>query len=338
VTKKSPKTLVKTVKAGIPKMRSAATRVGQIGLGIMGGAFAKHLTQAGFEVLGFDVDSARRRDLQRLGGAAQSSIAAVARSARVLITSLPSIPAVEAVFFGERGLLESSPTGRIVIEASTLPLEVKLALRDRCAVRGITVLDCPISGTGAQAAAKDISVYASGPREAVEACESVFAGFARGTHYCGEFGNGSKLKFIANLLVTIHNLSTAEAIVLGRRSGLDLDLLYKVIRDGAGTSRMFEVRAPLMIRRDYGKATMKVDVYQKDIDIISAYATGLHCPTPLFEASKAFYSAAYAQGHAKDDTASICAVLEHMAGTEREKASAKRAPRKTKRHSRAPGN
>jgi 3-hydroxyisobutyrate dehydrogenase-like beta-hydroxyacid dehydrogenase len=151
----------------------------------------------------------------------------------------------------------------------------------------------------------------------VQACTAVFSGFARSMHYCGEYGNGSKLKFIANLLVTIHNLSTAEAIVLGRRSGLDMDLLYNVIRDGAGTSRMFEVRAPLMIANDYSAATMKVDVYQKDIDIISAYASGLHCPTPLFEASKAFYSGAYAQGYAKADTAAICVVLEHMAGMPR---------------------
>jgi 3-hydroxyisobutyrate dehydrogenase-like beta-hydroxyacid dehydrogenase len=133
-------------------------------------------------------------------------------------------------------------------------------------------------------------------------------------HYCGEYGNGSKLKFIANLLVTIHNLSAAEAMVLGRRSGLDLNLVYDVIRDGAGTSRMFEIRAPLMIAGDYSEATMKVDVYQKDIDIISAYASALHCPTPLFEASKAYYSGAYAQGYAKEDTAAIHAVLERMAG------------------------
>jgi 3-hydroxyisobutyrate dehydrogenase-like beta-hydroxyacid dehydrogenase len=245
----------------------------------------------------------------------------------VLITSLPSIPAVEAVFFGKGALLDSAAPETVVIEASTLPLEVKLELRDRCAERGITVLDCPISGTGAQAAAKDISVYASGPERAVKQCESIFAGFARSTHYCGDFGNGSKLKFIANMLVTIHNLSTAEAIVLGRRSGLDLELLYKVIRDGAGTSRMFEVRAPLMLRRDYAEATMKIDVYQKDIDIISAYATGLHCPTPLFEASKAFYSAAYALGHAKQDTAAICDVLERMAGTLPQSKRAKRPAR-----------
>ena len=303
------------MKARTSKTRAAGeTTIGQIGLGIMGGAFAKHLRQAGFEVSGFDLDPKRRAALGRLGGIAEKTIAGVARQCGILITSLPSIPAVEAVFLAADGIVESGRPGTIVIEASTLPLEVKLELRDAAAQRAITVLDCPISGTGAQAAVKDISVYASGPEDAVRRCGRVFEGFARSQHYCGEFGNGSKLKFIANLLVTIHNLSTAEAIVMGRRSGLDLDLLYKVIKDGAGTSRMFEVRAPLMIRRDYADATMKIDVYQQDIDIIGAYAQGLHCPTPLFEASKAFYSGAYAQGHAKHDTASICAVLENMAG------------------------
>ena len=304
--------------------------VGQIGLGIMGGAFAKHLRQAGFAVSGYDLDAKRRAELRRLGGSAESSIAAVAQRARIIITSLPSLAAVESAFFGAGGVLEVAAPGTIVIETSTLPLEVKLALKDRCAGRSITVLDCPISGTGAQAAVKDISVYASGSEDAVRKCHIVFEGFARSMHYCGAFGNGSKLKFIANLLVTIHNLSTAEAIVLGRRSGLDLDLLYKVIKDGAGTSRMFEVRAPLMVRRDYGNATMKIDVYQKDIDIIGAYAAQLHCPTPLFEASKAFYSAAYAQGHAKDDTAAICAVLECMAGV-----ATSGGPRKTGRKRRS---
>jgi putative dehydrogenase len=300
--------------------------VGLIGLGIMGGAFAKHLCEADFEVAGFDVDRARRAELERLGGTALKSAAAVASSASVLITSLPSVAAVETAYFGKSGVLEGAAAGTIVIEASTLPLETKLDLRTRCARRRVTALDCPISGTGAQAAAKDISVYASGPQRAVKRCERVFAGFARSAHYCGDYGNGSKLKFIANLLVTIHNLSAAEAIVLGLRSGLDLELLYRVIRDGAGTSRMFEVRAPLMIGGDYRRATMKIDVYQKDIDIISAYASSLHCPTPLFEAAKPFYSGAYAQGHAKHDTAAVCAVLEQMAGVVRK--SNRKSPRK----------
>jgi len=309
--------------------------IGVVGLGIMGSAMAGHLIKAGHHVVGYDVRAVRLRELRAAGGSAANNCVDVGRQARIIITSLPSEDALAQTV---DALKQGARPSQIVVETSTLPIEVKQRARARLRARGIELLDCPISGTGAQAARKDISVYASGPKDAVDKCKPVFEGFARSMHYCGEFGNGSKLKFIANLLVTIHNLSTAEAIVLGRRSGLDLDLLYKVIRDGAGTSRMFEVRAPLMIRRDYGEATMKVDVYQKDIDIISAYATGLHCPTPLFEASKAFYSAAYAQGHAKDDTASICAVLEQVAGTERGKASAKRASRKTKRHSRDPGN
>jgi putative dehydrogenase len=305
--------------------------VGQVGLGIMGGAFAKHLLAAKFGVMGFDPDKKACAAHTARGGAVAASGAAVARQCDVIITSLPSIKACEAAFFGKDGVAAGAPgkvnKSTIVIEASTMPLEVKHDIRERCAKRGLIVLDCPISGTGAQAAAKDISVYASGDAAAVRRCDAVFKGFARSMHYCGEFGNGSKLKFIANLLVTIHNLSAAEAMVMGLKSGLDLNLVYKVIKDGAGTSRMFEVRGPLMIKDDYSAATMKCEVYQKDIDIIGEFAAGLNIPVPLFEASKAYYSAALSQGFAKQDTGAVCAVLERMAGSPRK--NARKAIRKS---------
>lgn len=304
--------------------------LGQVGLGIMGGAFAKHLLAAKFAVLGFDPDKKARAAHKARGGELATSGMDVARACDVLITSLPSIKACEAAFFGKEGIAAGAHKGLIVIEASTMPLEVKHDIRERCAAYGITVLDCPISGTGAQAAAKDISVYASGEAAAVKRCDAVFKGFARSMHYCGEYGNGSKLKFIANLLVTIHNLSAAEAMVMGLKSGLDLNLVYKVIKDGAGTSRMFEVRGPMMIQDDYRAATMKVDVYQKDIDIIGAFAAKLNIPVPLFEASKAYYSSALSQGFAKQDTAAVCAVLEQMAGNPRKRARNSKSPPKRK--------
>lgn len=299
-------------------------------MGIMGGAFAQHLLAAGFGVMGFDPDRKACAAHRRRGGELATCAAAVARECEVMITSLPSIDACEAAFFGKDGIAAGARKGLIVIEASTLPLEVKHAVRERCAGLGITVLDCPISGTGAQAAVKDISVYASGDAAAVKRCGAVFKGFARSMHYCGAFGNGSKLKFIANLLVTIHNLSAAEAMVMGLKSGLDLNLVYQVIKDGAGSSRMFEVRGPMMIQGDYRAATMKVDVYQKDIDIIGAYAAKLNIPVPLFEASKAYYSAALSQGMAKEDTAAVCAVLEQMAGNPRSRNLKPKSPRKRK--------
>jgi putative dehydrogenase len=142
----------------------------------------------------------------------------------------------------------------------------------------------------------------------------VFDGFARGTYYCGGFGTGSKLKFVANLLVTIHNLSTAEAMVLGEKAGLDLRLLYRVIGDGAGSSRMFQVRGPLMVAGRYLPPHMKSEIYQKDIDIIAGYARGLRCPTPLFTGSLPWYTAALRQGWGEHDTAAIHAVLRKRAG------------------------
>jgi len=280
----------------------------------MGGAFARHLLAAGFNVVGYDVAPAAIRAFARAGGRAARSSSEVAARCRIIITSLPSPAAMEEAYFGREGIAVGARPGTIVVEASTMTLELKESLRRRLARGRVTLLDCPISGTGAQAAAKDIAIYASGDRRAFNRCRRIFAGFARSTYYCGEFGIGSKLKFVANLLVTIHNLSTAEAMVVGEKAGVDLGLLYRVISDGAGASRMFQVRGPLMVRGRYLPAHMKSKIYQKDIDIIRAFVRRLKCPTPLFDGSLPYYTAALRQGFALEDTASIHAVLRERAG------------------------
>ena len=195
-----------------------------------------------------------------------------------------------------------------------MPLARKLAARERFDARGVILLDCPISGTGAQAESKDVAVYASGPAQAVSAVREVLESFARKVWYVGEFGAGSKLKFVANHLVTIHNVAAAEALTFGIKAGLEPRLMLDALTSGAGNSRMLEVRGPLMLADRYDEATMKCDVYQKDIDIIGEYAALLRCPTPLFDASRSLYSAALAQGRDKQDTAAVCAVLKEMAG------------------------
>jgi putative dehydrogenase len=304
-----------------PKQKTSNTNsIGQVGLGIMGGAFAKHLLAAGFNVVGYDVAPAALKALTRAGGEAAPSGTEVAARTKIIITSLPSPAAMEEAFFGKLGIAAGARPGTLVIEASTMTLELKERIRRRLARRGVTLLDCPISGTGAQAAAKDIAVYASGTRSAYNRCRPVFEGFARSTYYCGTFGIGSKLKFVANLLVTIHNLSTAEAMVMGEKAGIDLKLLYRVIADGAGTSRMFEVRGPMMVARDYLPPHMKAEIYQKDIDIIRGFVRGLKCPTPLFDGSIPFYTAALRQGMGQEDTAAIHAVLRQRAGLGRSSA------------------
>jgi putative dehydrogenase len=288
--------------------------VGIIGLGIMGSAYAEHLIAAGFPVAGFDPDAAAAHRLALLGGDVVASPAELAKTSRFVLTALPSVAALETALFEDGGLVDGASPGTIVLEMSTFALEAKEAARARLHERGVTMLDCPVSGTGSQARHKDLAVYASGDRGGFEAARSVLAAFARSVTYVGEFGIGSKLKYVANLLVAIHNLSTAEAIVLGLKAGIDPQLLFEVIADSAGASRMFSVRGPMMLRDEYDDATMKVDVFQKDIAIIGEFARALEVPTPLFALSAAFYTAALAEGRGKQDTASVAAVLKKMAG------------------------
>ncbi len=288
--------------------------VGVIGLGIMGSAMAASLAGGGFSVRGYDVLARRRAELKRAGGRPVRSVRELARHAPIVITSLPS---EEALLEVSAELAAARHDGQIVIETSTLPIAVKERARKILAAVGIALLDCPLSGTGAQARVKDLAVYASGPRAAYRRCIPVFDGFARAHFFLGAFGTGSKMKFLANLLVAIHNVSAAEALVLGMKAGLDPALMVKVLGDGAGSSRMLQVRGPMMARGDYSSATMKVGVWQKDMRIIGEFARDLDCPTPLFAATTAIYNAAMAQGFAEADTASVCAVLEKLARTRR---------------------
>jgi len=301
-----------------------ARTVGMIGLGIMGMPMSANLLQAGFAVVGYGgprSNAEKTAALAKLGGQGAPSPREVALRADVVVLVLPSVAALTEVIGGSDGLLASGRAGLVVVESGTLPLEDKFRAREALAKGGMTLLDCPISGTGAQAVKKDLSIYGSGDRAAYEQVAPVFHGFARSAYYLGEFGNGSKMKYVANLLVAIHNVSAAEAFVLGMKAGLDPAEIYKVIADGAGTSKMFEVRGPLMVAGAYEAATMKVDIWQKDMKIIGEYATRLGVPTPLFAASALLYTAAMAQGRDKQDTASVCAVLEEWARLARGKAA-----------------
>jgi 3-hydroxyisobutyrate dehydrogenase-like beta-hydroxyacid dehydrogenase len=291
---------------------SAGQAVGIIGLGIMGLAYARNLLKAGFAVSGFDISAEAADALGAAGGRAVSSPEAVARDSSVILLVLASVPALESVASALAGMAGALRPGTIVVEMGTLPLAAKEKLRDTLEPLGARVLDCPVSGTGAQAAVGDLVVYASGDEAAVEEVRPVFDGLARSTMFVGPFGAGMKLKYVANLLVTIHNLATAEALALASQSGLDLQLVFEAIRSGAGNSRMFEVRAPLMIAGEYEPATMKMDVYMKDLTLIQDHARAVRCPTPLMAASVPYYVAALAEGRDKQDTAALYAVLQGM--------------------------
>ena len=306
-------------------MPAAKNTVGIVGLGIMGGSFAKNLVAAGFRVVAYDPDSAARRSASKAGVELVKSAAEVAAAAPTIITSLPKPEALQAT---AEEIAAAKLPARVVIEASTFTLDDKQRAEAVLRTAGHTALDCPISGTGAQAKVKDLVVYASGESKAIAKNRNVFLGFARAVHDLGEFGNGSKMKFVANLLVAIHNVASAEAMVLGMKAGLAPQQILDLVTAGAGNSRVFELRAPMMVADRYDEPTMKVSVWQKDMSVIGDYAQQLGCPTPLFSATLPLYAAAMSTGHDAHDTAAVCAVLEAMAGVKR-KAAAK--PGRTKK-------
>ena len=291
-----------------------ALRVGLIGLGIMGSAYAGQLIDARFVTSAYDIDAAALERFRKRGGAPATSPREVAANSDVVIVALSSVKAIESALFGNDGLEAGLASGTVVLEVGTFGIELKERVREQLEKRGAIVIDAPVSGTGSQAQTKDLVFFASGDRNAFERARPVLEALARDVRYVGAFGNGSKLKYIANLLVTIHNLSTAEALVLAERSGIDPATVLDALGDSAATSRMMQVRGPMMVAHHYEPPTMRIEVYQKDIEIIDAFAKALQCPTPLFSASIPYYTRALAEGRGKQDTAAIVSVLREAAG------------------------
>jgi putative dehydrogenase len=280
--------------------------VGVIGLGIMGGTFARHLAAAGVRTLGYDPLESQREALERARGHARPSARAVAQEADLLILSLPSVSALED---STSAIVSAARPGLLVVETSTLPLESKNSARARFTEIGIAILDAPISGTGSQAHAKDITIFASGDPCDFERAHDCLAHLARSVRYVGPFGAGSKLKYIANLLVAVHILAAAEALALGEKAGFDPADLVELLASSAATSRMLEVRGPAMAASTYADPMMKMDVFLKDLMIIAAFAARCGASVPLFDASVPYFAEAAARAMGGYDTAAVISVL-----------------------------
>jgi putative dehydrogenase len=280
--------------------------VGIIGLGIMGGAIARNLVERGWRVIGFDTDAAKRTELAAAKIIIANDVAQVTRDAPVIMTSLPTSAAVANV---AQAIASSGQPPRIVIELSTLALADKLRFETILKQAGHIALDCPLSGTGAQAKMRDLVVYASGDSAAIARCKELFSDFAKQSADLGAFGNGSRMKFVANHLVAIHNVATAEAMILAERAGLDPKLVVDMVGPGAGGSRMFQMRAPMMVEGVYEPATMKVSTWKKDMAIIAEFAEDVGCATPLFTLTQPVYTQAMAMGLGDQDTAAVFEVL-----------------------------
>ena len=299
--------------------RKTKGTVGVIGLGIMGGAFAKNLVAAGWRVIGYDISAAKRREAKRAGVEPVNDAAEVAAEAPIILTNLPK---PQALMDTVQRVAAAKLKGKVVAEMSTFTISDKEKAERVLRKAGHIMIDCPVSGTGSQAKSRDLVFYASGDAKTIARLRPVLMGFGRNVFNVGQFGNGSRMKYVANLLVAINNVASAEAMVLGMKAGLDPRMIVDLVTAGAGNSRVFELRAPMMAKGRYDDVTMKISVWDKDMQVIGDYARKIRVPTPIFNATKGIYVKAMKSGLGSRDTAAVCAVLEKMAKLKRPKRAA----------------
>ena len=289
--------------------------VGVIGLGPMGGNIAGNLLKNKFSVIGFDILPDRMAALDELGLEKAASVTEVAERADVLISSLPNAGALEIVV---EGVLGHDKPGQILIECSTLTIEQKLAAHEKVTAGGMVFLDSPISATPPMLAKMMASIYVSGDESAYNSVQSVLKGFTATSFYVGDVGNGSRMKFLANYLVHVHVTAAAECIVMGQKAGLDPTLVHTVLKESAGSSKMFEIRGAMMAKSDYreGGGTMFA-VYEKDASVITEFAASIQSPIDLYVSSRQKFNSAIALGLAHLDTSAVCKAIETAAGIDR---------------------
>jgi putative dehydrogenase len=280
--------------------------VGIIGLGVMGSAVAGHLLEGGHAVRGFDIESDRLEVLASMGGTPEQSVGAVAQESEVVLLWLPNVAALDHV---AAELCTAAQSGLVVVEMGTLPLDAKLRARAALVAAGADLLDAPVSGTGRQADDATLVVFASGSVASFGKVQPLFDLIGKETHHFPEFGHGSVMKYLANLLVTIHNVAAAEAHVLGMAAGMDSGLIQRVIGGSVASSGMWDIRGPMMVADSYKPPAGRLDIIVKDANIIKDYAEGLGAPTPLLDAALGLYEDASNEGMGDLDAAAVCRYL-----------------------------
>jgi L-threonate 2-dehydrogenase len=286
--------------------------VGVIGLGAMGLGVARSLLRAGFRVHACDLRSAVLENFAADGGIACSSPAELGAHCEVVITLVVNAAQTDTVLFGADGVsgaVASMKPGSVVVASATVSPDFARELGKRIEAAGLQMLDAPVSGGAARAAAGEMTMMTSGPAAAYAACEDVLAAIAAKVYRLGDtHGAGSKVKIINQLLAGVHIAAAAEAMALGLREGVDAEALYDVITHSAGNSWMFENRVPHILKGDYTPLSA-VDIFVKDLGLVLDTARRTKFPLPLSAAAHQMFMMASSAGHGGEDDSAVIKIF-----------------------------
>lgn len=293
---------------------ASQAHVAVIGLGAMGMGTARALLDAGFEVTGCDTNTEAVQAFAAAGGTTARTPAEAARHANVILVIVVNADQVEAVLFGDQGVIHADlGADPVILQNATVPPAFAESLPARLPA-GIELLDAPISGGAVKARDGALSVMASGTSVAFARAESVLESVAATVHRLGDqCGPGSSVKLVNQLLAGIHISAAAEAMALGLRMGLDAETIYRVITASAGNSWMFENRMAHVLEGDYSPRSA-VEIFVKDMGIVTETGRSLRFPLPLSAAAQQQFTAASAAGLGREDDSAVIKVYERLAG------------------------
>jgi 3-hydroxyisobutyrate dehydrogenase-like beta-hydroxyacid dehydrogenase len=281
--------------------------VGVIGVGKIGLPICQNLIKSGYRVLGYRRSSLA--ELEKIGGVAARSPAEIALKADIVFSCLPSSQALDDVMQGRNGLVTSARAGQIMVELGSHPVEDKERHVAPLADKGARFLDGEVSGTPGMVAARKAVIYLAGDKDACASAQRVVAGFSDSCLYFGRFGAASRVKLVNNLLVAVHIAAAAEAMALGLKAGVDVDLMIKAIATGSGGSTQFGIRAPWMAQRRFLPAQGTAPALQHYFGMIGDFADSVGVATPMLERAAELYDKFMEMGLGEKDVAAMVDVI-----------------------------
>lgn len=287
--------------------------VAVVGLGSMGLGMATSLVRAGHRVFGADINPAQVDRLVAAGGES-APVAEAAPQCDILVCVVLNAEQTREVLFGAEGWAAHLPEGAVIISSATVAPAFAREMAEAAAKLSLAYLDAPISGGAARAAEGRLSVMASGSREAFDKAAPALQAMAEVVHELGdEPGAGSAMKAVNQLLAGVHIAAMGEALAFAASQGLDLADVVRVISQSAGTSWMFENRAPHVLDNDYAPRS-SINIWPKDLGIVAGIAEAAGLPVPLTETALAQYRKAVEAGLGQQDDAAITRVYASAAG------------------------
>ena len=286
--------------------------VGVIGAGLMGTAITQRLLGAGFEILAYDVDAAKREAIARLGAKSEATMGVVVARCAVNVLAVFNTDQVEEVIEGPGGGVEAIGQGigaRIFIVTSTCDPDRLAALAQRVAPRGGRILEAPISGTSKQVAQGQGVGLVGGDRDVMEAAASVLDAICPRRHYLGTVGNGSRAKLAVNLILGLNRAALAEGLVFASGLGLDPVAFLEVARGSAAYSQVMDVKGELMARREYRDPQSRVDQSLKDFKLMLDQARACGQDLPFATVYARMLEDCAAHGEAEWDNAAIAEAI-----------------------------